>query len=767
MKQRPGLGFVIVNMLCLWVAMGIATTALWPIYRSPQIALVVGVVTVVGSLIAILAAVFRWSSPIVLLVSVVAFLLLGVPLAVPAEATFGVLPSLSGLQDLLSGVALGWKQLLTIALPVGDYQALLVPFFTLSLLLVIASLSLALRARFGDLAVLGPVLLFLAAIIFGPSTADFPIPLALGLLAITLLWLTWRRWYRRRQSVRAHTRGASGVPGEIVRDLRFAGARSLVAAVVILVVAGGTALAATAALPPAGSRDVLRTAIEQPFDPRAYPSPLSAFRRYWEQPQLDAVMMRITGLPDNSRIRIATLDTYDGIVYSVGSSLVTSESGSFTRVPYQYDQKGVRGTHVTLGVQVESYSGVWLPTVGQLQSVSFAGSNAASLRDDFYYNNTSGTGAVIGGVSPGDRYTLSAIVPPVPTAAQLATLDAGSASVPSLGTVPAQLSVVLNDYVAGVEGQGKRLVAMIDGLKRNGYISHGVGANEPQSRSGHASDRISQLLTDQRMIGDGEQYAVTAALMARELGYPARVVVGFEPRSNPAGTVDVHGSDIAAWVEVDTAQEGWVAIDATPPVREIPAEQPKDPALIARPQSIVPPPVTDPEPFDRQATPDTARDNPTALDPLVVFLLGVARVVAWLALAAAIFLAPFVFIVSAKIRRRRLRRKAPTALEQISGGWSEFEDAALDHGFLPPLAATRSEVAATVGGGQPAILAAIADRAIFAPTEPDTEEAELVWRAVDELAASLDDNLTRWQRIKARISLRSLGGYSVSSLFKR
>ena len=32
------------------------------------------------------------------------------------------------------------------------------------------------------------------------------------------------------------------------------------------------------------------------------------------------------------------------------------------------------------------------------------------------------------------------------------------------------------------------------------------------------------------MIGDAEQYSVTAALMARELGFPARVVIGFVPQ---------------------------------------------------------------------------------------------------------------------------------------------------------------------------------------------------------------------------------------------
>ena len=115
---------------------------------------------------------------------------------------------------------------------------------------------------------------------------------------------------------------------------------------------------------------------------------------------------------------------------------------------------------------------------------------------------------------------------------------------------------------------------MIDGLKTNGYVSHGVSPDEPQSRSGHAADRITQLLTDQRMIGDQEQYAVTAALMAQQLGFPARVVFGFAPkrirRERP-----VRGDDVSAWIEVGTAQFGWVDLDPTPPVREIPPEVPE------------------------------------------------------------------------------------------------------------------------------------------------------------------------------------------------
>ncbi|MBU1588349.1 MAG: transglutaminase domain-containing protein, partial [Actinobacteria bacterium] len=409
---------------------------------------------------------------------------------------------------------------------------------------------------------------------------------------------------------------------------------------------------------------------------------------------------------------------------------------------------------------VQDYSGVWLPTVGKLESVAFAGADRDALRDSFYYNDTSGTAAVVRGLASGDSYTLEAVVPNQPTDAQLATLEPGTATVPSPRNVPDELTAKLDEYTTGIDGAGKRLVAMLAGLATDGYISHG-GDDEPPSRSGHAADRIAELLSSPRMIGDAEQYAVAAALMADDLGFPARVVVGFAPTSG-----SVTGGDISAWIEVDTAQYGWVTIDPTPEAREIPEEDPQDNAQVARPQTIVPPPIVEDERFDRQATPDSQQELPADLNPVLLVLLAVAKGAAVVLLIAAIVLAPFALIVAAKLRRRRLRRRAPDALQRISGGWQEFEDAVVDHGLSPAAASTRSEVAAIAGGVQSQVLAAVADRAIFAPDEPVDADADSVWRAVDELQASLDAGLTRWQRLRARISLRSLGGYSVSRLFR-
>ena len=764
-------GFVVANTGMLWVATGIAAAAFWPIYRSGELVLLVGITTLVGSAIANVGAHYRWSSLTVSLVTIAGYFVLGVPLAVPDRAVFGVLPSLQGLLDLLTATALSWKQLLTITLPVGSYQALLVPAFILVLVTTVVGLSVALRARWGELGVFAPIVLLLAAILFGPTAATWPLELSLGLLAATLAWLVWRRWYRRRESIRllaARATDAGGRPLETAADHGFAGIRTVLSAGLIVLIAAGSAVAATVALPPTAQREVLRSAIEQPFDPREYASPLSGFRRYEEQTESASTMLTVRGLPAGGRIRIATLDTYDGIVYSVGSEQITSASGAFTRVPYTFDQSAVKGTPVTMTVTVVNYAGVWLPTIGSFESIRFSGGHGAELRDSFYFNNTSGTAAVVRQLARGDSYTLTAVLPRQPKTSQLASLKPGIAEVPRLGVLPDQLLSSLDNWVRGVDTPGARLEAMIAALKKSGYVSHGVSADEPPSRSGHAADRITQLLTDQRMIGDQEQYAVTAAIMARQLGFPARVVFGFAPSEVSAqAETDVRGNDVSAWIEVDTVQYGWVTIDPTPPVRDIPKDQPQVPTTIAQPQSPVQPPIQVPETRKSLLPPESTQDQPATPNPLLQVLLVVARILGWVLLGVAILLSPFIAIVAAKLRRRILRKRAPTPLQQISGGWQEFEDAVLDHGFEPPVLPTRTEVAATVGGIPSLLLATVADRAVFSPGEPDQDEADGLWRAVNDLRASLDEGKTRRERIRAAISLRSLGGYSVKKLFKR
>jgi TgpA N-terminal domain/Transglutaminase-like superfamily len=754
-----GAGFVIGNVLGLAVTTAIAAATLWPVYQSGDYLVLVAVTFGLGALVALLGAFFRWPSWALLVATIVVYFAAGVPLAIPGQAVSGLLPTAGGLLELAAATALSWKQLVTIVLPVGAYQSLLVPALILVLTSTVVGLSVALRARRGELAVLAPIALLLAGIALGASTANSPIETGLGLFTAVLFWLLWLRWLRRRQAVRLVSQ-QSRATIESGSDRHLGAARGLVGAAVIIalaIAAGGVAAITSPASVP---RDVVRTRVQQPFNPRDYPSPLSAFRSYLQLERSAEPMLTVEGLPAGGRIRIATLDSYDGVVYSVGSGAVSSASGSFTRLPYRLDQGTVSGDKVTLSVTVDGYSGVWVPGDGQLERITFEGDTAAARADSFFYNDNSGTGAVLGGLSPGDRYRAESVVP---TAVDdVSALQPGNQALPAIGVVPDGLSQALDSYAKAGDPPGRQLQSMLDGLKADGYISHGVSADEPVSRSGHGADRIAELFSERPMLGDQEQYAVAAALLARQIGFPARVVLGFVPAGSGGGdAVTVTGSDISAWIEVQTNGGSWVSIDPNPAVRDIPAQLPDEPTVVSRPQSVVPPPVPDTTQQRDLAPPDsTQEDPPKPLDPFIAFLLAALGVAGWSLLVLALLASPFLAIIAAKIRRRRLRITAASSVDRISGGWREFADTVVDYGVDVPPAATRTELAESVGGMRPLVLASVVDKAMFAPAEPSRADADSVWADVRGLRESLASGRNRRQRLKALISLRSFGRYA-------
>jgi hypothetical protein len=758
-RRGPGWGFVVGNTVALAATTTVAIATLWPVYESREFVTLVAAAFGIGAGIAILGFLFRWPSYLIGILTVVAYLIAGVPLAIPGLAASGILPSADGFTELLAATAMSWKQLVTVVLPVGAYQSLLVPALILVLLSTVIGLSTALRARTGELAVLAPIALFLAGIALGPAVESSSVELGIAVFVSVLFWLLWLRWQRRRSAVRLVAQQSRGTI-ESAGDRRLGAARGLVSAAVIIAIAITVGTAAALAAPASEPRDVVRSRIQQPFDPRNYPSPLSAFRSYLQPETADTVLLSVDGLPAGARVRLAALDTYDGIVYSVGSDSVDSASGSFTRLPFRLDQSAVEGTPVSLQVTVGGYSGVWVPGGGRLERIRFTGVSAAGRADSFFYNDNSGTGAVLGGLKAGDTYESRSVVPR--TVDDLAGLRPGTAVLPPVDVVPAGLTNALDGYIRASDAPGVRLQSTIDGLRAEGYISHGTASDEPVSRSGHGADRIAQLFTERPMVGDQEQYAVAAALMARQLGFPARVVVGFVPKADGGtGRVEVMGRDISAWIEVQTADGTWVTVDPNPPLRDVPAKLPDEPTVVSRPQTVIPPAPQDTTEQRELTQPDSTHEDPPApIDPVLAFLLTVLGITGWALLGLAVLLAPFLAVIVAKLRRRRLRRSGRSPNERIRGGWREFQDAAVDYGIDAPVTATRTEFAETVGGTRSMFLASVVDRAVFAPGEPSADDAERVWRAVGDLRTSLADGRTRRERLAALISLRSFGRYA-------
>ena len=749
--------FHVVGGVYATVLMACAAAAFWPVYGGTAFVVMLAGAVLAGVAVAICGAIWRWSSLVTSLVSAGVFVALGVPLAVPGEALWRVLPTASGLIDLVTSVALGWRQLVTIAVPVGSYQALLVPAYLLTFAGTIVTVTVALRTRMPELALIPPLAVFAFAILLGPDTAATPLPLTVALAGLSVGWLVWMRRRRRvSRLVALASEHADGVRGS---ERSLAAARSTAIAAGAVVLALAAAVGVSAALVPASARTVARTAATPPFDPRDYPSPLSGFRSYLKPAKANDPMFTVRDVGNLKRIRIATLDSYDGVVYSVGTE--PGDSGAFARIPDRLPGDG--GTAQTVDVTIDGLDGPWLPTFGPLEHISF-GSGSASLSAGFYYNATTGTMADVSALQPGDSYRITAVATPSKTLSQLAKERPGDASQPAIEVMPDDLADALHTFEGDAATPGAKLSSALKRLAETGYISHGIG-NEVKSLSGHGADRIDALLTEEPMVGDQEQYAVTAALMARKLGFPARVVLGFDVPQDATGDVTITGSDVSAWIQVQTASDGWVDVDPNPQVRPIPEKKPDEPKKISRPQSVVQPP-NDESDADQAPPPQShlAQQRDAQLPAWLSILLAIATIVGWSLLVLALLCSPFLAVIAAKWRRRRARR-SPRILPRgrIAGAWHEFADAAVDHGYSPPSSATRNEVAQTVGGPRPGLLATVADRSAFGLAEPTDRDADQVWRAVDELRRDLDGRTTRWGRLRARISLRSLGGYRGSA----
>lgn len=723
----------------------LAVVAVLLVLASPGWAEVYGgrrwMVTVAGALvlglgIAWLGARSRWPAVVLAAVVVGAFAVLGAPLALPGSPV----PTPGALRALLTGAVGGWWDVLTLAPPVGARGHLLVPALIATLVAAVLAGTFALRLRQPWPALLPPAALLAGVGLLGTSRAVLPVVQGVLLVGVSLAWVAWRQ-----------RRAAGAVAGHAVSTQRT---RALVGAGVVLAVAAAAGTIAPATAAPDRQRFSLREVIQPPLDPRAYASPLIAFRKYVKLPA-ETALFTVDGLPEGARIRLATLDTYDGVVWQVAPPNSGSGTGNFLAVGESTGDPA-EGDRARVEVTVEGYSGVWVPTVGQSSRIDFGGPNAQALTEALGYNAASGTALTTRPLGKGDRYVLDAVIPSQPSDAAIGNASPAPITLPDPQQVPPAVVQVAGELVAGATTPVAQARALQDGLAQEGFFSNGL-EGQATSRAGHGADRIAALLAAEQLIGDHEQYAATMALMARSLGLPARVVMGFVPEG--PGPVTVTGDHVSAWVEVAFAGHGWVTFDPTPDESRVPQQEAPKPRSEPRPQvQQPPPPVQEPD-----EPPPASEEDRDARDADEGSGLGILlAVLGYAGLPLLVLLAPCLVLLWLKRRRRRRRARTGAPSTRIAGGWAELVDTARDLGVRTPSRGTRRETARVLDEAYErsgaVALAERADAGVFAPGEPTDEEVARFWAEVDESLRGMSGSVSRWRRLRARLSLASLRG---------
>lgn len=729
--------------LLMVLALPLAAAALpwWPVYRDPRLIVACAAGILLGLGTSALGARFNWPAWRVIVVLVGEFLLVGVPVAVPSKAILGLLPSLDGELDLVSAAVVAWKQLVTIPTPVGHYQGLLVPPFLLTLSCAALGGSIALRTSRRAVAGVFPVLSFAVAIAFGVGSSAGVLTSGILFAGAMLIWLGYTRFLARP------TRSDGGLANGMLRICASVAAGALT-------VGGATVAAIGAPSPP---RQVVREVLRPPFDPQQAISPLVGFRAAFAPESKDAPVLSVEGLPVDVGLRIATLDSYDGVVFTVGAA-TGSASSQFVRVPAELQPQEPGGKRVDLAISSLTYAGLWVPSVGKLRHVDFNGDRAGLLADSFFYNVNTGAQAVTAALAPGDSYRETAVIGP--SVDDLSTLTPGNAASSTWVDAPDELIRLLDRWSSTSATPGARLAAMVAGFKRDGYVSHGL-TGEPASRAGHGIDRIAELATANPMVGDAEQYAVAAALLARYIGFPTRVVLGYQPTDAERtaagdGAVTVRNADLTAWVEVQSDDGTWRAFDPNPAARPIPEVQEPNPSEVSRPQSALPPQLQQTRTDVRSGSNDRAPTPPTPQPAWIAVMWAVLAGAGATLAGIAVLGSPFLVVMIAKARRRRLRRRAPTPAQRVDGAWREYLDAATDLGYRFRPGSTRAEQAAAIGGLSALIFSAVADAADFAPERVGDDHAEVAWAQVRQLRRMLGAPRSTLDRLRARVSTASL-----------
>jgi transglutaminase-like putative cysteine protease len=723
----------------------------------------------VGTGVALAARALKLGALLTVGLALVAYLLFGSALAVPSQAIAHVIPTLNSVASLGVGAVWGWADLLTLRAPVElpDYVTV-IPYVSAWLVGLVGT-TLATRwlprkrtAPRAALLLIGPALLYLASILLGTEQPFYPGVRGVAFAAIALIWLGWRHSTVERITVERQN-------GMLRR--RLTGTAIVVVAAVAVGALTGAALA-----PQQDTRFVLRNQIVPPFEPLQFASPLAGFRQY-SKLEVDKTLFTVTGLKPDELLRLSTMDSYDGHLWTVsGSQIAADGSGTFALVGSSYPKPPLltQDGSQTISLKIGTYEDVWIPTVGYPTSLTLPGRTRDQLTG-LRYNATTGSAVLLSGLSKGDTVTETGVLQKSDyDDATLRDVPTAHLTLGPVDDIPDIVAAKATEFAGTTTSPIEQLRNIEQTLHTQGFLSHGTASDSVASLAGHGADRMEALFSGSVMVGDAEQYASAMALMARSLGYPARVVMGFAPTvtaaDSAAGTpIKVTGHDVTAWVEVPFQGVGWIAFQPTPTQTDVPQDQVPKPQTQPQPQVRQPPRSPSDEndlvtnvQIDNS---DKKTTNPFELPDWVIGLsLGVG-------IPLLLIFVPLLVVGALKRRRADRRRRAVRHRDAAAGAWDELLDRVGELGIPTPTApTTRRRAAETLqphlapapgsDSGSLLTLARRTDDAVFSGRELDDAEVEAVWAEVIATVDATRDTLPWWKRTLGRYRLAAATGWA-------
>jgi len=480
----------------------------------------------------------------------------------------------------------------------------------------------------------------------------------------------------------------------------------------------------------------------------------------------DVTLFTVTS-PVKAYWRLTSLDTFDGQIWRSSGHYSSVNGRLGETLPSGYDDSN-SASEVAQTFRIQALSALWLPAAYQPVAV-----DAPDTR--VRYQRETSTLIVDTNVptSDGQTYQVQSVLPtftpdmllnadpavPEDIAAQDATPP------PGLSDTALQLA---RDITASSTTAYEKALALQDYFRDSGGFTYDT--NVP---AGHGDSAIDEFLISKR--GYCEQFAGTFAALARAIGLPARVAVGFTPglsdATNP-NRFEVKGEHAHAWPEIYLGEYQWVAFEPTPgrgaPNAEAythvaPQQQDQAPqASTSTTSSTTPGPTTSLSPDDANALAKrlagldsggtSAATHTPSPWPARLSIAGGALLVAVLLYLMAV---PSLLA----LRRRRRRNHARDTAARVQLAWTESEDVLVLAGEVRRPAETTREFAVRAAERVPSQeaglrqLAGATDAALFGADQVDDSTAA----AAEQVAVAVRESVHRSVPLRRRI-LRQLDG---------
>lgn len=523
---------------------------------------------------------------------------------------------------------------------------------------------------------------------------------ALFALGVGAVLLTMRAGRQAREEVWIAARETDGIRTTL----------GVGAAIGVLVVLAG--VVAAPRLPGADAEPLIDvTEINQGPETRAVVSPLVEIATSLvDQPDIDLFRVRVDP-EDRDYWRLMALTTFEGDIWRRSSNFDEARGPVPSDVAESVDSREVEQTVTNLAL-----GNIYLPVAYEPSDIRDNGGL------DLEYEAATGALVIARGVDdipPGYTYTVASEVPDYDPASlppvAAAGLDAGFVAEHTQlpADWPERVTALARDVTAGATTDHERVRALQSHFLDPANYTYDLDVAQRQN----VTD-IEDFLFEVRR-GYCEQFAATFAAMARSLGIPARVAVGFtwgewDPET---GEYVVRGEHAHAWPEVYFADTGWIVFDPTPgrarphdaDVTGLAApaqagDEPTDP--VAPPTSVtVPAPEPSSAPTPRPPAADDA-PAPASTEPggaadtagswrYAAWALGLVAIV-----GAAVAVTPGVRWIR---RRRRLGRVAADPVGRGELAWDDALDALRLVGLTPGREQTPWEFAGDVARDRRAV----------------------------------------------------------------